>query len=107
MITAFQRKESSLSWLAIARLRYLNRATDEEAVAREKARIERVIEQYYIQAKDKEYNRFILDWIQEHAKEVVYTDAYEGDFEFPEEINETNLDIYTRRKDKMISFPDP
>jgi hypothetical protein len=103
MTSIIQRKEESLNWLAYASLLNAQEPTNLENISAEKARIERVITDIYTKSKDEtEFNQYILNFIQEHGKEIVYADTYNYDISIPDEVYEMNIDTiidkYNRKK---------
>ena len=46
----------------------------------EMARLERIIEQYYVQANE-EYNKFVIRFLRDNFDEIVHGDAFLGDVE--------------------------
>lgn len=103
MNTLFARKEESLNWLAYASLKNWNEPTSLENIAYEKSRIERVISDIYAKSRDEtEYNQYVLNFIKEHGREIVYEDTYTYDVTIPDEPFEmdinTIIDKYNRKK---------
>ena len=103
MNTLFQKKEEALKWLAYASLKNWHEPTDVENVLFEKARLERVISDLFVKdKKDIDYNQYVLNFIKEHGREVVYEDTYTYDVSIPDEQYEMNIntliDKYTRKK---------
>lgn len=92
--TVFERKQEALKWLAYARLKWLNKPTALENISKEKSRIERVISDLYTKSDSEiEYNRYILNFVKEHGREIVYDSTYDYDVQIPDEGYEINLDV--------------
>lgn len=86
----FERKEKALFLIAFASLKNWNEPINPENIEVEKARIERIIEQFYIK-EDKEYNQFVLDFLKENAHEIVYGDNFLGDAVIPDKSNPDSI----------------
>jgi hypothetical protein len=88
-------------------LKYWQESTEIENVLAEKSRIERVISEEYIKCpKDIEYNQFVLDFIKQHGREIVYTDDYNYDIDIPDEQYEINIDtIINKYRRKNLNNP--
>lgn len=102
-ITTYERKQESLKWLAYASLKQWNEPTDLQNIAIEKSRIERVISDIYTKSNDDtEYNQYVLNFIKENGREIVYGDKYTYDISLPDEPYELNVDViidkYNRKK---------
>lgn len=102
-MTTYSKKQEALKFLAFASLKHWNEPTDIPNISAEKSRIERVISDQYIKSdSEKEYNQFVLDFIREHGREIVYEDTWNYDIEIPDEGYELNvntlIDKYTRKK---------
>jgi hypothetical protein len=101
--TVYERKQEALKWLAYASLKNWNEPTDLQNISVEKSRIERVISDIYTKANDDtEYNQFVLNFIKEHGREIVYEDTYTYDVPIPDEPYEMNvntlIDKYKRKQ---------
>lgn len=83
--------------LAYASLKQWDESTEPHNIDAEKARIERIIEQFYLDASDTEYNAFVLSWIKENGRELVYTDKYTYDVDLPDDMRDTNIDLFCRK----------
>lgn len=93
--TILERKENVLSLIAFAVLKNKNKQTTQDNIIAEKGRIERVAERYYVKT-DKEYNTFIIDWLKENARRLVYTNEFSYDVSIPDDVKETKLDLFLR-----------
>lgn len=93
--TILERKENVLSLIAFAVLKNKNKQTNQDNIIAEKGRIERVAERYYVKT-DKEYNTFIIDWLKENARRLVYTNEFSYDVSIPDDVKETKLDLFLR-----------
>jgi hypothetical protein len=93
--TILERKENILYLIAFAVLKNSNKPTKQDNIIAEKGRIERVAERYYIKT-DKEYNVFIIDWLKENARKLVYSNEFSYDVSIPDDVKETNLDLFLR-----------
>lgn len=93
----WERKEDSLLCLAYASLLNWKEPTDLNNILAEKTRIERVAESFYKAAKDQEYNAFILEWIKENGREIVYGDRFSYDVDLPDNMTETNVNLFCRK----------
>ena len=92
--SVYARKQEALKWLAFASLKQWNEPTDLANISAEKSRIERVISDIYTKSKDEtEYNQYVLNFIKEHGREIVYEDTYTYDVEIPDEGYELNVDV--------------
>ena len=92
--TVYQKKQNALQWLAYASLKNWNEPTDLANISAEKSRIERVITDIYTKSKDEtEYNQYVLNFIKEHGREIVYDDTYCYDISIPDEGYELNIDV--------------
>lgn len=104
MKTIFERKENALLLLAFASLKEYNEPTTQENISAEKARLERVISQEYLHDQnDVEYNQFILDWIQVHAEEVVYSDDWTYDVEVPDDAHEMDINVLVNKYQRKLA----
>lgn len=92
MKTLFQRKEDCLLLIAFASLKNWEEPTNPENIAVEKSRIDRVISDIFIKNKlDIDYNQFVLDFIKENGREIVYGNEYTYDVPIPDEYTELNV----------------
>jgi hypothetical protein len=101
--TIIQRKDNALGWLAYATLKQNNKPVDVDTVIFEKSRIERVITDIYTKSPDEtEFNQYVLNFIKEHGREVVYDNTYSYDIDIPDEPYQMNIDViidkYNRKK---------
>lgn len=93
-LSVYSKKQEALNWLAFASLKQWGENTDLENISAEKARIERIISDAYTKTKDTtEYNQYVLNFIKEHGREIVYGDKYTYDIAFPDDPYELNIDI--------------
>lgn len=99
MKPVWEKKDDALFLLAYASLKEWNEPTDAENIDAEIARIERVIEQFYLESPDEEYNAFILNWIKDNAHDLVYTDKFTYDVKIPDDPTETNVNLFCRKLD--------
>lgn len=91
-LSVYSRKQEALKWLAFASLKNWGESTDLQNISAEKSRIERVISDIYTKSKsDTEYNQFVLNFIKEHGREIVYEDTYTYDVPIPDEPYELNV----------------
>lgn len=102
---SYLKKEDALLLIAFASLKHWQESIDIENILAEKARIERVISDEYVKSTTyKEYNQFVLDFIKKYGREIVYTNIYNYDIEFPDEHYELNVDTiinkYNLKKSK-------
>lgn len=93
----FERKENVLLLIAYASLKNAGEPTDPDNIQAERYRLERVAESYYKSAPDKEYNEWMVDWLQANAHEIVYTDRFVYDVPVPDEPYELNVDLFCRK----------
>jgi hypothetical protein len=92
-----ERKENILSLIAFASLKHWNEPTDFDNIQAEKGRIERVAELFY-KKSDQEYNSFIISWLKENARKIVYTDEFTYDnVNIPDDVYELNIDLFCRK----------
>ena len=104
MKTIFERKENSLLLLAFASLKEYDEPTTPENISAEKARLDRVITQLYLDTPDEtEYNQFVLDWIQDHAEEVVYTDIWTYDVNIPDDYHELDANVIINKYQRKLA----
>lgn len=91
--SVFTKKQEALNWIAFASLKHWNEPTDFDNISAEKARIERVIADIYSKTTDDtEYNQYVLNFIKEHGREIVYEDTYTYDIPFSDDSYELNID---------------
>ena len=86
----FKRKERALFLVAFASLKNWNESTSPNNIEAEMARLERVIEQFYLK-EDKEYNQFVLDFLKENVDEIIYGDNFLGDAVIPDKSNADSI----------------
>lgn len=101
MKTIFERKENAFLLIAFASLKHWGESTDKENLSAEKARLERVAEEFYLDKNsDQEYNEFLLDWIKTNAKEIVYGNEFTYDPQIPESSIGFNLESFIEKEQK-------
>jgi hypothetical protein len=94
MKTLFERKENCLLLISYASLKNWEESTSKENLSAEKSRLERVISDLFCKHKvDMDYNQFVLDFVKEHGREIVYGDEYTYDVEIPDEYSELNVNV--------------
>lgn len=94
MKTLFERKENCLLLVAYASLKQWQEPTDKENLSAEKARIERVIADIFTKNKlDVDYNQFVLEFVKEHGREIVYGNEYTYDVEIPDDATELDVNV--------------
>ena len=92
MKTLHQKKEDCLLLLAYASLKQWNEPTNPENLSAEKSRLERVVTDIFTKTNiDIDYNQFILEFIKEHSKEIIYGNSYTYDVDIPDEYTELNV----------------
>ena len=104
MKSLYQRKEDALLCLAYASLLNWKEKTDPDNVLAEKARIERIIEEYYKSSIPQEYNSYVLGWIKEHGRELVYGSSFAYDIQIPDEVQETNVENFFRKSVDKVNW---
>lgn len=94
MNTLFQRKEDCLLLIAYASLKQWDEPVDKENISAEKARIDRVISDIYSKNKlDVDYNQFVLEFVKEHGREIVYGNEFTYDVEVPDDATELDVNV--------------
>jgi hypothetical protein len=99
----YERKEDCLLLIAFASLKQWGEPTDSNNLMGEKARLERVISDIFRGNKvDMDYNQFVLDFIKEHGRNIVYGNEYTYDIPIPDDFTELNVDTiinkYNRKR---------
>lgn len=89
-----ERRDNVLTLVAYASLKHNGESTDIDNIAAEKFRLDRIISNEFVKSKnDKEYNQFCIDFLKENADDIVYTDKFVFDIEYPDEPYELNVDV--------------
>ena len=105
MKSVFQRKEDAFLLVSYASLKQWGEPTTKENISAEKARLERVGESFYTSSVDVEYNQFMLDWLKENAREIVYGDTFTYDVEIQDDYHEIDVNVIInkmkRKEQKM------
>lgn len=108
MKTLYQRKENCLFLIAFASLKQWNEPTDPDNIHAEKSRLDRVISDIFTQNRlDVDYNQFVLEFIKEHADEIVYGNEYTYDVSIADEFTELNVNTIIekyQRKNKGYKY---
>jgi hypothetical protein len=95
--TILERKENVLTLIAYASLKQWGEPTNSENIEAEKGRLERVAEHFY-KKSNEEYNSFLINWLKENARKIVYTDEFTYDnISIPEDPFELNIDLFCRK----------
>lgn len=90
-------KHNDMAFLiAYASLKANGEPTDENNIEAEKARIERIAQQFYLNAEDEEYHGFMIKWLRENARDIVYTDKFVYDTNIPDEQFELNINLFCK-----------
>lgn len=95
MKTLAERKDNVLFLVAYASLKHWNEPINTNNIEAEKSRIERIAEQFFIKSNE-EYNTFIINWVKNNAKKLVYTNDYVYDVHIPDDSHETNVNLFMR-----------
>lgn len=91
-----ERKDNVLTLIAYASLKQWGEPTNSENIEAEKGRLERIAEPFYKKSKD-EYNHFLISWLKENARKIVYTDEFTYDnINVPDDAFELNVDLFCR-----------
>lgn len=100
----FEKKENALLLTAYASLLINDEPTDLENISAEKARLDRVITQEYLNDQnDVEYNQFVLQWLREHSDEVIHTDQWTYDIEVPDDAHEMDINVLVNKYQRKLA----
>ena len=100
----FEKKENALLLTAYASLLINDEPTDLENISAEKARLDRVITQEYLNDQnDIEYNQFVLQWLREHSDEVIHTDQWTYDIEVPDDAHELDVNVLVNKYQRKLA----
>lgn len=100
----FEKKENALLLTAYASLLINDEPTDLENISAEKARLDRVITQEYLNDQnDIEYNQFVLQWLREHSDEVIHTDQWTYDIEVPDDAHEMDINVLVNKYQRKLA----
>lgn len=94
MDSTYRIKENMLEMVAIKSLKTHNKKVTYDKVIAESGRIERIAESFFINTKETDYNKFILNWLYTNVNKILYTDEFSYDTIIPDEAYENNLEKY-------------
>lgn len=101
MKTLFQRKEDCLLLIAFASLKQWGESTDPNNLFAEKSRLDRIISEAFCKStSDMDYNQFVLDFIKQHGREIVYENNYTYDTPIQDDYTELNIEMIIDRYNK-------
>ena len=100
----FEKKENALLLTAYASLLINDEPTDLENISAEKARLDRVITQEYLNDQnDIEYNQFVLQWLREHSDEVIHSDEWTYDIPVSDDAHELDINVLVNKYQRKLA----
>lgn len=103
-ISFFDKKEDVLFLTAYASLANYNEPTTPENISAEKSRLDRVITQEYLDDQsDIEYNQFVIEWLKDHAEEVIHTDIWTYDIDIPDDAHELDVNVIVNKYQRKLA----
>ena len=95
----YKQKEEFLELVASANLFIRKKPCSTIDIDCEKSRLERIAQKFYIKNNsDKEYNQFIISWLQEQMKEILCGNEFNHDAKIHDDYYELELDTFFRTK---------
>lgn len=96
MENLYKKKEYLLEFVATKYLENRSMPITQANVMRESGRIERVAEEHFLNSKNKEYNKFIIEWLYENSSRIVSSDELSYDVNISDFAYENNLEKYVK-----------